>query len=134
MPGVKSHRVAIVWRGDHEARRAATPQNNRFYRIFEELAAPNGKRRGSGIVTHIDSQYIDCGVEAGTPLDARPSSAPLAKRGVRTARTGPAQPSFSLLDLATRPARNSAVDRRARRAAPRPARFARRRYARHEIL
>src|SRR5437660_11707168 len=39
MPGVKSHRVAIVWRGDHEARRAATPQNNRFYRIFEELAA-----------------------------------------------------------------------------------------------
>src|SRR5437762_13096101 len=39
MPGVKSYRVAIVWRGDHEARRAATPQNNRFYRIFEELAA-----------------------------------------------------------------------------------------------
>ena len=39
MPGVKSYRVAIVWRGDHEARRAATPQNNRFHRIFEELAA-----------------------------------------------------------------------------------------------
>jgi hypothetical protein len=39
MPGVKSYRMAIVWRGDHEARRAATPQNNRFYRIFEELAA-----------------------------------------------------------------------------------------------
>src|SRR6266403_1809751 len=39
MVSVKSHRVAIVWRGDHEARRAATPQNNRFYRIFEELAA-----------------------------------------------------------------------------------------------
>lgn len=35
----KGHRVAILWRGDHEARRAATPQNNRFHRIFEELAA-----------------------------------------------------------------------------------------------
>jgi Domain of unknown function (DUF6815) len=35
----KACRIAIVWRGDAEARRAATPQNNRFYRIFEELAA-----------------------------------------------------------------------------------------------
>ena len=33
------HKVAIVWRGDAEARRAATPQNNRFYRVFEELSA-----------------------------------------------------------------------------------------------
>ncbi|MBY5714585.1 Cj0069 family protein [Rhizobium leguminosarum] len=32
-------RIAIVWRGDRQARRAATPQNNRFRRIFEELAA-----------------------------------------------------------------------------------------------
>jgi hypothetical protein len=32
-------RVAILWRGDAEARQSATPQNNRFYRIFEELAA-----------------------------------------------------------------------------------------------
>ena len=32
-------RVAIVWRGDREARRSATPQNNRFHRVFEELAA-----------------------------------------------------------------------------------------------
>jgi hypothetical protein len=39
MPGVKSYKVAVVWRGDREARRTATPQNNRFYRIFEELAA-----------------------------------------------------------------------------------------------
>jgi hypothetical protein len=31
-------RVAVVWRGDREASRTATPQNNRFYRIFEELA------------------------------------------------------------------------------------------------
>jgi len=37
--GVKSYRVAVVWRGDREARRAATPQNNCFHRIFEELAA-----------------------------------------------------------------------------------------------
>jgi hypothetical protein len=33
------HKVAILWRGDAEARRTATPQNNRFHRIFEELAA-----------------------------------------------------------------------------------------------
>ena len=31
--------VAVVWRGGREARRAATPQNNRFHRVFEELAA-----------------------------------------------------------------------------------------------
>ena len=35
----KTFKVAILWRGDAEARQAATPQNNRFYRIFEELAA-----------------------------------------------------------------------------------------------
>ena len=32
-------KVAVLWRGDAEARRNATPQNNRFYRVFEELAA-----------------------------------------------------------------------------------------------
>jgi hypothetical protein len=32
-------RVAIVWRGDREAQASATPQNNRFHRIFEQLAA-----------------------------------------------------------------------------------------------
>ena len=32
-------RLAVLWRGDREARRSATPQNNRFYRVFEELAA-----------------------------------------------------------------------------------------------
>ena len=31
-------RIAIVWRGDREARRTATPENNRFVRVFEELA------------------------------------------------------------------------------------------------
>lgn len=31
-------RVAVLWRGDREARRAATPANNRFHRVFEELA------------------------------------------------------------------------------------------------
>jgi hypothetical protein len=35
----KPYKIAILWRGDAEARRAATQQNNRFYRIFEELAA-----------------------------------------------------------------------------------------------
>lgn len=32
-------RVAVLWRGDLEARQAATPQNNRFHRVFEELDA-----------------------------------------------------------------------------------------------
>jgi hypothetical protein len=30
--------IAIVWRGDRDARCNATPANNRFHRIFEELA------------------------------------------------------------------------------------------------
>jgi ABC-type antimicrobial peptide transport system ATPase subunit len=34
-----SPRVAIVLRGDRETLRTATPQNNRFHRIFEELSA-----------------------------------------------------------------------------------------------
>jgi hypothetical protein len=38
-PAPKPHTVVILWRGDAAARQAATPQNNRFYRIFEELAA-----------------------------------------------------------------------------------------------
>jgi hypothetical protein len=33
----KPYKVAILWRGDAQARRLATPQNNRFCRIFEEL-------------------------------------------------------------------------------------------------
>jgi hypothetical protein len=33
------YRIAILWRGDHAARQTATPQNNRFHRVFEELAA-----------------------------------------------------------------------------------------------
>ncbi len=35
----KGYRVAIVWRVDHEAQRAATPYNNRYRRVFEELIA-----------------------------------------------------------------------------------------------
>jgi hypothetical protein len=35
----KEYTVAILWRGDAAARKAASPQNDRFYRIFEELAA-----------------------------------------------------------------------------------------------
>ena len=38
MHGRNPYKIAILWRGDAEARQAATPQNNRFYRIFEELA------------------------------------------------------------------------------------------------
>src|ERR1700759_4563329 len=32
-------KLALLWRGDSQARREATPSNNRFYRVFEELAA-----------------------------------------------------------------------------------------------
>src|SRR6202051_2822298 len=32
-------KVAVVWRGDREARRTATPQNNRYHRVVEDLAA-----------------------------------------------------------------------------------------------
>jgi hypothetical protein len=32
-------KVAVLWRGDREARHNATLQNNRFHRVFEELAA-----------------------------------------------------------------------------------------------
>lgn len=35
----KAPKIAVLWRGDAEARRTATPQNNRFHRVFEELAA-----------------------------------------------------------------------------------------------
>src|SRR5271168_862193 len=35
----KGPNIAVLWRGDAEARRSATPQNNRFHRVFEELAA-----------------------------------------------------------------------------------------------
>src|SRR5436189_3023217 len=36
---MESLRIAILWRGAREARQAATPHNNRYNRIFEELAA-----------------------------------------------------------------------------------------------
>ena len=39
MASVKHYRIAVLWRGDHEGRRASTPRNNRFHRVFEELAA-----------------------------------------------------------------------------------------------
>lgn len=39
MSAVKPLRIAVVWRGDAAARRNATPQNNRYVRVFEELAA-----------------------------------------------------------------------------------------------
>jgi hypothetical protein len=39
MSSSKTYKVAILWRGDAAARETATPQNNRFLRVFEELAA-----------------------------------------------------------------------------------------------
>jgi hypothetical protein len=35
----ESARFALLWRGDRETRRVATAHNNRFNRVFEELAA-----------------------------------------------------------------------------------------------
>ncbi|MGH7032140.1 MAG: Cj0069 family protein [Stellaceae bacterium] len=35
----RPYKLAVLWRGDAEARQAATPRNNRFHRVFEELAA-----------------------------------------------------------------------------------------------
>lgn len=32
-------RIAVVWRGDREARHTATPHNNRFHQVFKELTA-----------------------------------------------------------------------------------------------
>jgi hypothetical protein len=37
MSDARPYKVAIVWRGDRAARINATPQNNRFHRIFEKL-------------------------------------------------------------------------------------------------
>src|SRR5579875_2407905 len=39
MTNADRFKIAVVWRGDAEARRNATPRNNRFFRIFEEMAA-----------------------------------------------------------------------------------------------
>jgi len=39
MADTKPFSIAVLWRGDREARQAATPQNNRYHRIFEEFAA-----------------------------------------------------------------------------------------------
>jgi hypothetical protein len=39
MTGMETAKLAVLWRGDCQARRNATPANNRFHRIFEELAA-----------------------------------------------------------------------------------------------
>ena len=38
-PDTKRPKIAVVWRGDRAARDTATPSNNRFHRVFEELAA-----------------------------------------------------------------------------------------------
>jgi hypothetical protein len=40
MVSVKQHRVAVLWRGDRQSRRAAIPQNNRFHRVFGHRHKP----------------------------------------------------------------------------------------------
>jgi hypothetical protein len=37
--GDRAPKVAIVWRGDRATRQAATPHNNRYHGVFEELSA-----------------------------------------------------------------------------------------------
>ena len=39
MAETKPYKIAIVWRGDRATRTTATPGNNRYHRVFEELAA-----------------------------------------------------------------------------------------------
>jgi hypothetical protein len=39
MTGSVIGKVAVLWRGNRQARNEATPGNNRFYRVFEALAA-----------------------------------------------------------------------------------------------
>src|SRR5580692_12134199 len=39
MTASKPGKIALLWRGDRQARRGATAQNNRYNRIFEALAA-----------------------------------------------------------------------------------------------
>ena len=39
MAGVQHQKIAVLWRGDREGRETATPQNNRYHHVFEELAA-----------------------------------------------------------------------------------------------
>lgn len=39
MTGTEASKVAVLWRGDREARRNATPASSRLNRIFEELGA-----------------------------------------------------------------------------------------------
>src|ERR1700736_3401991 len=39
MADTKPYRIAVLWRGDREARQSATPQTNRYHRIFEELTS-----------------------------------------------------------------------------------------------
>jgi hypothetical protein len=36
---MRTYKIAILWRGDRATRAAATPHNNRYHRIFAELAA-----------------------------------------------------------------------------------------------
>ena len=36
---MSAYKVAILWRGDRETRAAATPQNNRYQHVFEQLKA-----------------------------------------------------------------------------------------------
>jgi hypothetical protein len=36
---MRGYKVAILWRGDHQQRREATPYNNRYRQVFEELIA-----------------------------------------------------------------------------------------------
>ncbi len=43
MVDARRFKIAVVWRGDAQARCNATPQNNRFHRIFDELAAAGMK-------------------------------------------------------------------------------------------
>jgi hypothetical protein len=76
------HTVAILWRGDAAARRDATPQNNRFSRVFEALAASciearpvvydESTARGAALMPSSSTTFTQAGLDVALRLE--PSS------------------------------------------------------------
>jgi hypothetical protein len=62
--GEKRYQVAILWRGDHAVRRDATPRNNRYHRVFEELMALGIDAKpavyGDDSVAEVRDQLLRC--------------------------------------------------------------------------
>ena len=68
--------VAILWRGDHQQRRDATPYNNRYRQVFEELMGlgidAQPQVYNDDIAEEVRAQLLKAGVEG--PPELRPHS------------------------------------------------------------